>query len=52
MKKEPTKQIIFNKPLERILADVNELPYEISDNTKIKYQLNLIDHFLSMLLVI
>ena len=45
MKKEPTKQIIFNKPLERISADATELPYEISDNTKIKYQLNLIDHF-------
>lgn len=44
-KREPIKQIIFKKPLERFLADLTELPYEIAEGTEFKYQLNIIDHF-------
>ena len=44
-KREPSKQIIFKKPLERIIGDLTELPYEIYDDTEYKYLFNLIDHF-------
>ena len=45
LKREPTKQIIFTKPFERFLADLTELPIELTENSNIKYQLNIIDHF-------
>lgn len=44
-KREPRQQLIFNKPLERVIADLTELPYELIYNAGYKYQLNLIDHF-------
>ena len=45
-KPEPTKQLIFSHPLERVLADLTELPFELRENNEYIYQLNnLIDHF-------
>ena len=44
-KREPTKQLVFKKPLERILTDITELPFEIYGKNKKKYLLNFIDHF-------
>ena len=34
---EPWLQIIFNKPMERFMDDLKELPLEIARNTTIKY---------------
>ena len=44
-KREPTKQLLFSHPNERIISDITELPLELTINTKYKYLLNLIDHF-------
>ena len=44
-KREPSKQIVFNKPKERYIGDITELPREIIIKTDIKYQFNIIDHF-------
>lgn len=35
-KREPTKQLVFKKPLERILTDITELPFEIYGKNKKK----------------
>ena len=44
-KREPTKQLIFTHPNERLLADLTELPFELKENNKYKFLLNVIDHF-------
>ena len=44
-KREPSKQMIFKKPMSRMIADITELPYELYNKTKTKYLLNIIDHF-------
>ena len=45
LKREPTQQIIFKKPLERFLADITEIPYEIYGESQYRYLLNIIEHF-------
>ena len=44
-KREPSKQIIFTHPNERLLADLTELPYDLKYNNNYQYLLNIIDHF-------
>ena len=41
-KREPTKQLIFTHPNERLLADLTELPFELKENNKYKFLLNII----------
>ena len=45
MKREPCNQLIFKKPLERVICDLTEIPKEITCDTGYKYILHLIDHF-------
>ena len=44
-KREPTRQLIFTHPNERLLADLTELPYELKENNEYNFLLNIIDHF-------
>ena len=44
-KRSPCKQIIFNKPKERVVLDLTYLPLMLLKNTEFKYMLNCIDHF-------
>ena len=44
-KRERAKILIFNQPKIRYVADLTDVPSELSDNSKFKYILNIIDHF-------
>ena len=44
-KREPSKQIIMERPKQRYVIDLTYLPIEIIKETEFKYLFNIIDHF-------
>ena len=47
-KRPPCKIIIFDKPKDRYLIDLTEIPFEISKDCNYKFICNIIDHFSKM----
>ena len=44
-KREPCKQIVFNRPKDKVDLDLTYLPINILENIEYKYMLNCNDHF-------